>query len=319
MQKFNEHLSYKSLLVELSEMGVKNKTGKEFNVPSLKRLLTNKKYIGKLHVPTDSDNEEVYVDLPFGAVIDKELFDKTQANVAVVEKLRGFNKKRSRLYALTGILHFEDGSRFTGNSGTARNGAPKYYYYNAKNKVRVSADEIESAVFNSLRVFEDNEKMIEHAKKVKKETFSKLDFVKNEISKRKKELKEISKEEDSLMETLRTAEGGKSGQRVLRWLDEQLEGLEERKRLTKEAISSLKNEQLDLSEAKVDANSLKKSLKVVFDRLEASDPAVKRGIARQLFKSVKLCMGNRLEVSWNLPLSRGSGGKYSSNKKKWGG
>ncbi|MBC77194.1 MAG: hypothetical protein CME64_14375 [Halobacteriovoraceae bacterium] len=64
--------------------------------------------------------------LPFGAVIDKELFDKTQANVAVVEKLRGFNKKRSRLYALTGILQFEDGSRFTGNSGTARNGEPKY-------------------------------------------------------------------------------------------------------------------------------------------------------------------------------------------------
>jgi DNA invertase Pin-like site-specific DNA recombinase len=319
MQKFNEHLCYKSLLIELNEMGFKNKTGKEFNVPSLKRLLTNKKYIGKLRVPTDSDKEEIYVDLPFGAVIEKELFDKTQESVAVVEKLRGFNKKRSRVYALTGVLHFEDGSRFTGNSGTARNGEPKYYYYNAKNKIRVSADEIEGAVFNSLRIFEDDEKMIEHARKVKKETFSKLDFVKREISKRRKELKEISKEEESLLETLRTAGGGKSGQRVLRWLDEQLEGLEERKRLTKEAIASLKGEQLDLSEAKVDANSLKKSLKVVFDRLEASDPEVKRGIARQLFKSVKLCLGNRLEVSWNLPLSRGSGGKYSSNKKKWGG
>ena len=319
MQKFNEHLSYKSLVEELCAMGVRNKTGKDFSTESLKRLLTNKKYIGKLNVPTDSDKEKVYVDLPFGEVIDKKLFDTVQLSVSKVEKLRGFNKKRSRVYTLTGLLEFEDGSRFTGQSGTARSGDPKFYYYNSKNKIRVPAEEIENTVFDSLRIFEDNEKMIAHANEIKKETFSKLDFVKREILKRKKELKEIAREEESFMETLRTAGGGKSGQRVLKWLDEQLEGVEERKNSIENAIVTLKNEEQSLSEAKVDANTLKRSLKAVFDRLETSDAAVRRGLARQLFKSIKLCVGNRLEVSWNLPLSRGSGGKISANKKKWGG
>jgi len=84
------------------------------------------------------------------------------------------------------------------------------------------------------------------------------------------------------------------------------------------AIIALKKEHQSLSDAKVDSHTLKKSLKAVFDRLEASDAAVRRGLARQLFKSIKLYVGNRLEISWNLPLSRGSSGSISANKKKWG-
>ena len=179
MEKFNEHVSYKSLLVELKEMGIKNKSGKDFNAPTLKRLLTNMKYMGKLNVPSDNNEEPVYVDLPFGEVIDKSLFEKVQENVAKVDKLRGFNKKRSRVYLLTGILQFEDGSRFTGHSGTARNGNPKYYYLNSKNNIKVPAEEVEGAVFDSLRMFEDNDKMIAHANQIKKDTFTKLDFILN--------------------------------------------------------------------------------------------------------------------------------------------
>lgn len=144
-------------------------------------------------------------------------------------------------------------------------------------------------------------------------------IVSNTSAKRKKELKEIGNEVAGLMETLRTAGSGQSRERVLKWLDEQLVGLDQKKSEIQESILKLKSEQQDLSEARVDANSLKKSLKAVFDRLNGADPAVKRGIARQLFKSIKLCVGNRLEVSWNLPLSCGSGGKYSSNKNEWGG
>src|SRR5690606_30028091 len=116
MCMFNEKLSYKEVLGELKSLGVKNKTGRHFNKDSLKRLLTNKKYIGLMNVP----GEDVFVKLPFGEVVSKDLFDEVQKNIERVESFKKINRNRRRIYILTGLLEFQDGSSFTGLSGTAR-------------------------------------------------------------------------------------------------------------------------------------------------------------------------------------------------------
>ena len=315
MNKFNEKLSYKEVVDELNSLGIKTKTGSNFRSCSLKRLLTNHKYIGKMQVPTDS-KEEIWVELPFGAVIDKELFEVTQASVKKMESLYGLNQNRRRIYALTGLLVHEDGSTFAGQSGTARSGEPKFYYYNKKHKLSISAPKIEKAVFGSLRVFENNEKMIGYANEIKKKTFSKLDFVNQQILKRKNELKQIEQEEKGLLMNLNEAKGSNS-RRVLDWLDSQLESIEKKKVSVSEAIILLERERDDLSSANVDANSLKRSLKAVFDRLDKASPDVQRGLARQLFNSIKVCKGNKVEILWNLPC--GESGKSDSQGSKWGG
>lgn len=96
----------------------------------------------------------------------------------------------------------------------------------------------------------------------------------------------------------------------LDWCSSKKEGI-------KEAMVLLEREHSDLASANVDAASLKKSLRAVFDRLDKVTPDVKRGLARQLFKSIKTCKDNKVEILWNLPC--GESGKSDSQGSKWGG
>lgn len=314
MQKFNERLSYKEVVDDLKKLGIKTKRGRDFEKNSLKRLLTNKKYIGKMSVPNDTD-EEIWVDLPFGEVVNKELFDEVQNNIKKIESMRGINQNRSRIYILTGLLEFEDGTTFTGLSGTARAGNLKYYYYNKRHKLSLEAPRLEESVLNSLRVFEDNQKMISYANELKKDTYSKLDFMNQEISKRHSEMRAIEKEESELLQNLRSM-NSKGSSRVMEWLDSQLHEIENKKLQVKESLTMLGKEKESLEGAFLDAKSLKNSLKAVFDRLDQAAPDVQRGIVRQLFKKIRVFKDNRIEIQWNVPC--GPGGSNYLSREKWG-
>ncbi len=315
MQKFNERLSYVEVVNDLKSLGLKTKTGKDFRSCSLKRLLTNKKYIGKMSVPNDT-GEEIWVDLPFGEVVSKELFDEVQANIKKVEGKKGINKNRSRIYILSSLLEYEDGTSFLGQSGTGRKGDTHYYYYNKKHKLSLEAVKLEKAILNSLRVFEDNQKMINYANDLKKDTYSKLDFVNQEISKRHSEMRAIEKEETEILQNLKSM-GMKGSSRVMEWLDSQLLEIENKKFGINESLTVLGKEKESLEGAFLDAKSLKSSLKAVFDRLDGAAPDVQRGIARQLFKKIKVRKDNRIEILWNVPCV--PGGQGFVKESKWGG
>ena len=69
------------------------------------------------------------IDLPTGAVISIELFEEVQRTVAKVAETKNRNREGKRIYPLTGLLEYEDGTKFSGLAGTGRNGDVHYYYW----------------------------------------------------------------------------------------------------------------------------------------------------------------------------------------------
>ena len=119
------------IILYLKEHGIKNKKNKDFNTPSITRLLKNKKYIGIFHYG-GKDYEEY---LP--AIIDKTLFEKVQMTMKNNKKLP---PKESENYILSGKLYCgECNSLMYGESGYGRSNK-KYCYYKCdgkkKNKVK---------------------------------------------------------------------------------------------------------------------------------------------------------------------------------------
>lgn len=323
MKTFNETLSYRETITKANAKGIKNKTNVVFNKDSLKRLLTNRRYIGKLRVPTDDGKPEIEVNLPFGAAVPVELFEEVQKNVKLVEeKLHNQNRNCSRIYCLTGLLFYEDGTAFTAKSGTSKNGSLYTYYRNPQNDITVDAEAVENAVVNSLRVYENDKRMIEKVKDLQKNQFSQLDFIKQQIQQIKSELEKLDKEEKGLGEQLNGGEG--NSQRILKWLDGKLAEIEEKRIDLQGILIELQREREGLEKQSVNVLSLKSSLKVVFDKLMMADPATKRGIFRQLFKKVEIFKENLLKITWAIPASDlatigcgGSGNEFAS-KNEWG-
>jgi site-specific DNA recombinase len=105
MEIFLQSSNYTQAVKKINELGYKSKKGKEFTGSYLKGTLQNKKYIGMLKVPQDEDDKSppIYVDLPTGEVVPRELFEKVQAKV---EKLltEGNTKRKgkNRDYPLSG-------------------------------------------------------------------------------------------------------------------------------------------------------------------------------------------------------------------------
>ncbi|WP_270603223.1 recombinase family protein, partial [Clostridium perfringens] len=112
---FNEYSNgkgYKAITNELNKLGYKTKKGNNFSVGSIKDILTNPVYIGKIRYNVRQDWSEkrrkninpnpIIVDGLHDAIISEELWDKVQK---ILESKKG---KPARIYdgeyPLTGIL-----------------------------------------------------------------------------------------------------------------------------------------------------------------------------------------------------------------------
>lgn len=188
MKKFLEVQSYKELRTYITRLSYKNKYGEPFKKNAFKRILTNTKYIGKMRVPGD---KEEWVDLPFGAVIPVDLFDEVQKQVRAIEETPKNLRNRKRVYLLSGLLIFEDGSKFTGKSGRGRLGDVHYYYVNAQNKITLQADQLELVVINSLRVYQDNTKMIQYASELEIDRNAKQEMLRQQVESIRRELRNV--------------------------------------------------------------------------------------------------------------------------------
>lgn len=312
MNRFNECLSYRETLRFAKRHGLKNKKGEDFNKNSLKRIFTNQKYIGKLIVPGESD---VAVDLPFGSVIPVDLFEKVGENVRNLEDLPTNMRVKKKTYLLSGLLEYEDGTAFIGKSGKGRLGDMHYYYFNEAKKFSVNAIALEKVVLKALRVFEDNKKMIEYANEIKKERFSKVDLLTQQVRRAQRELSELDQKEQSLMDKVITF---KNSSESVAWLEKQLKSIANRRRDLSEEIPSLEKERSSYESKHIDGKSMRNSLKVVFDHLEASDAGVQKGILRQLFEKIRVYSDNRVELLWKIPTCD-FGGTQVALGVEWGG
>ena len=297
-ESFCQTQSYRETCKIIEQHGIKNRTGKPYNAQSLKNLLSNRKYIGKLNIP----DQEEDVDLPFGAVIPVELFEKAQQTIAAISTKHKHKNRagKSRIYPLTGLLIFEDGTPFKGTSGTGRSGEKFYYYRNLANDITLNAPAIEQAVIEALRIFENDDKMVELAQTLRKSNYSKLEILEGQIQQAKRKMTDIEKNEDKHISAFAEMDPliRKSSQTTL---ERKLKDFEQQRLETKKQIDTMQEQMKSVKSEVIDPKQLRKSLKCLFDKLHKADGAIKRGIFRQLFTEIKVFKNNHVHVSWAVP------------------
>ena len=105
---------------------VTNWDGTPFTKTSLISILTNTKYIGEWE--TNVNNKDCKTPdklmsyerygkavLPHGCIVDRALWDRVQKKLAELSKLNQKNTKLRRIYPLSGLLRYKDGSKFHGS------------------------------------------------------------------------------------------------------------------------------------------------------------------------------------------------------------
>jgi site-specific DNA recombinase len=223
---FNEACNgkgYKSITTNLNKLGHKTKKGNNFSISSIKDILTNPVYIGKIRYNVRQNWSEkrrkninanpIVVDGIHEPIIDINTWDKVQA---IMQSKKG---KPSRIYdgeyPLTGILKCPKcgaGMVIMRTINKLADGSKKRIAYyacgNWKNKGTavcnsnsIRVEKANEFVFNRLSELLTNEKMIKSIViNINKERSSKINPAKREIEKIDKELEKLDKKKKKIFE-----------------------------------------------------------------------------------------------------------------------
>ena len=223
---FNEYVNgkgYKAITNQLNKLGYKTKKGNDFSVGSIREILTNPVYIGKIRYNVRQDWSEkrrrainpnpIITDGIHESIIDEGLWDKVQA---IMESKKG---KPARIYdgeyPLTGILKCPKcgaGMVIMRTTNTLKDGTKKRIQYYAcgswknkgtavcnSNSIRV--DKANEYVFNRISELLSNEKMVESiVNNINRERHKKINPAKKELERIDKELEKIDKKKHKLFE-----------------------------------------------------------------------------------------------------------------------
>lgn len=223
---FNEYSNgkgYKAITNQLNKLGYKTKKGNDFSVGSIREILTNPVYIGKVRYNVRQNWSEkrrrninanpIITDGVHEPIIDEVLWDKVQA---IMESKKG---KPSRIYdgeyPLTGILRCPKcgaGMVISRTTNKLADGTKKriaYYCCGAwKNKGTsvcnsntIRVDKANEYVFNKVSELLSNEKMVKSiVNNINKERHKKINPAKKELERIDKELEKIDRKKTKLFE-----------------------------------------------------------------------------------------------------------------------
>ncbi len=217
----NEGKGYKAITTKLNYLGYKTKKGNDFSVGSIKDILTNPVYIGKIRYNLRqewSENrrrninpEPIIVDGIHEAIIDMNTWDRVQA---IMEEKKG---KPSRIYdgeyPLTGILKCPvcGAGMVIMRNGKKRKDGTKATYYACgawKNKGTavcnsnaINVDKANEYVFGKLSELLSNEKMIKAiVTNINKQRKTRVAPAKKETQRIDKELEKLDKKKGKIFE-----------------------------------------------------------------------------------------------------------------------
>lgn len=223
---FNEYVNgkgYKAITNQLNKLSYKTKKGNDFSVGSIREILTNPVYIGKVRYNVRQNWSEkrrrninanpIITDGIHEPIIEEGLWDKVQA---IMESKKG---KPSRIYdgeyPLTGILKCPKcgaGMVISRTTNKLADGTKKriaYYCCGAwKNKGTsvcnsntIRVDKANEYVFNRISELLSNEKMVKSiVNNINKERHKKISPAKKELERIDKELEKIDRKKTKLFE-----------------------------------------------------------------------------------------------------------------------
>lgn len=223
---FNEYgngKGYKAITNQLNKLGYKTKRGNDFSVGSIKDILTNPIYIGKIRYNVRQNWSEkrrrninanpIITDGVHEGIIDEKLWDKVQA---IMENKKG---KPSRVhdgeFPLTGILRCPKcgaGMVISRTTNKLADGTKKSIAYyacgNWKNKGTavcnsnsIRVDKANEYVFDKLSELLTNESIVKNiVSNVNKERRRKVNPTKDELGRIDKELEKLDRKRGKLFE-----------------------------------------------------------------------------------------------------------------------
>ena len=151
----------KDITAYLNNRGYKNKDV-AFNNISVRKILSNEKYIGRYVNPYN--HAEIITDM-YPPIVDKSTFDAVQQTFKKYRYNSSRGTKNPANFYLSGKLFSAiDGTLFTGTSGYSSNGK-KYCYYTATIndiKVKYSQKQLENEIINSVKRIVSTEKYAEY-------------------------------------------------------------------------------------------------------------------------------------------------------------
>ena len=298
---FQQYKSYKCTLDTLDRLAIRTKSGKKFKYQSLKRLLTNRKYIGKLQVP----NEDMEVDLPFGAVVPVDLFNEVQTLITSIDNELGTHLRNpQRVYILSGLLFTAKGNSINGTSATGKNKNKRYYYRCKEEDITFSCDEVELAVIRAVEDICKNEGMKQYREEVKNINEEKVATLKRSIFTTSKEIERLtslkSKSLDNLMPNLPPM--------LLKELETRIFSINTEIEKLTTTHGELSKELEELQQAEDSIDDLEQAIqKNNFIGKGLEDRKAVRGWLRGLFDKVVVDIESRkIKIYWKHQLTRGN-------------
>ena len=289
---------YSVLLAWCKKMNIKSKRGKDFRRLSIKALLTNPRYIGKWYrnkhnagkrqnklMPYERFTE---VELGYGCVVDKGLWQKVQGKVRALSKSRA--RSTTRCYPLSGLLVYPDGSNFVGSS-TQTSSHRTAYYLNKTHRIRVRTGIFEGEAEKILcQVVENSAEFRASAANYAEKKDSSIRTVAGKIARVDARLAELEDERRQLDRRLSFLLDGDNVEAAQSFRDEYQRGLLALKKEERELESSRGHLQL-LKKQIADTQDLHKSnvLKqavVALGYIKSRDAVSLKSIYGQLFQKI---------------------------------
>ena len=121
-KRYADGATMKELVEFFKEKGIKNSLGRDMNLNSVQRMLSNRRYMGEYTV------RDIVVPDGIPAIVPKELFDRVQEKMAKNKKAPARHKAEDDYLLTTKLFCGYCGAYLCGESGTSRTGVVHHYY-----------------------------------------------------------------------------------------------------------------------------------------------------------------------------------------------
>lgn len=296
--------SKQKVLAEAKKMGLTGKKGRELTARVVDTVIENVKwrYRGLWHANKENKHRDQgelpetkrfqIVKLPHGPLIEEKLLDKVEQKLTDTYVNRKRSGKEGRIYLLSHILFYEDGSSYYGGPGKGR----EYFYYYCKGDgPNIRCDEIEKLVIDRIKAyFKGNEifaRLVENAIKKRIEELPKLD---HEISLVQNALQSLEDENNSLRAELKEkAKRERPG--FMDWLEKEVEKINDQKIKRDQELNILFNARADLMK-KSGLENLEKTAIEFIERFEQLTGVQQRDFIERMIAKIVIKKDNALEL-----------------------
>jgi DNA invertase Pin-like site-specific DNA recombinase len=322
---FLKFSSKKKALAEAQRLGLTGKKGRALTRHALDTIFENVRwrYRGLWYANKDNegkDPEELpenkrfqIVELPHGPLIDQDLLKKVEEKLADTYAKKKREGKENRVYLLSHLLEYEDGSKYYG--GPAKGRSQYYYYYYSKGGgPNLKCSEIEEVVIDRIKsYFKGNEIFNRLVANAVKKRITEVPKIDHQIIFLKRELEELEDENQDLLKRLRSKEHRKS-QVFMDWLETEVEKLSAKRTRKEQELSAVYASRDDLIK-KSGLENLQKASAEFIARFDELSGVEKRNFIERMIQKIVVKQDNKIElhVLWDPKkgVTRTTNGSFS--------